>query len=215
MARMHRVSAPAAGTERTFPVRYERLDRPAAQQRMLVSWATRALATLLTVGAIVVSVSAAEAQNTGSAAPQFVNPLDRLKGTSPYEEYQKRRDARVKDNFAQLDANQDNQLTEREIQNYRRRLFRQRDLDRDRTLREGEFIAYRDAKTGKFLNYEQYLRTQRGYYNIDRDHNRVVTREEFMRVGQIYFARLDRNRDGIVTFEEYNADPTARGFLQR
>jgi len=203
----------------------------AVQQNQLIAWTTRAVAVVLTIGVLVVSVSAAEAQTRytttqyqaqqGTVAPdnaeqprQFVNPLDRLKGKSPYELFQQRRDARVKDNFAQLDLNQDTVLTEREILKYRQRLFRQRDANKDKRLLEGVFIAFRDAQTGKFLNYERYLKTQRGYYNIDRNHDGVLMRGEFMRVGQIYFRRLDQNRDGTVTFEEYNTDPTARGFLQ-
>ncbi|MBA17717.1 MAG: histidine kinase [Sphingomonas sp.] len=51
---------------------------------------------------------------------------------------------------------------------------------------------------------------EKRFDRYDRDHDEIVTREEYLRSRRTSFARLDTNRDGKLSFEEWAITTTTR-----
>ncbi len=93
----------------------------------------------------------------------------------------------------QFDLNRDGQITCADLESQRRALFAQIDEDQNGTLRRGEyrFAAFEDQS---FQFYD--------FVDVDKNEDGLVDFNEFSAVSNNNYARLDRNRDCLVTRAE-------------
>ena len=103
--------------------------------------------------------------------------------------------------FRFLDKNGDQQLTNSEMKAPARKLFQTYDLNKDKTVYQGEYIHARNTKRDMY--YETYYRWQIGYYRFDFSRDRKVTFKEFLQPIGKKFTKLDRNLDKRLSFDEY------------
>jgi Ca2+-binding EF-hand superfamily protein len=92
-------------------------------------------------------------------------------------------------------------------------MFNRYDLNRNGTISKAEWrgdkLAFarldsnNDGKLGNEEFERQYRDMEKRFNTLDRDHNGVLTREEWRGQSAGNFDKLDDNRDGQITLEEF------------
>lgn len=151
--------------------------------------------------------------SNSSTAPAMTMRVGAPAGTPMSDDDAKRRVDQI---FQFIDANKDNVLDEKEIENSRTIKsieWKKYDANRDGKLDKAEAIALYKAEGnnmrggggGPFAgrNPDEMAKTM--FDNIDRNKTGKVTKEQFPGFMRERFEEYDTNKDGFVDFEEYKA----------
>lgn len=104
--------------------------------------------------------------------------------------------------FAELDANEDGQVTIEELQAHRDARFAEADTDSDGAISLEELTAWTEAQQAERMQ----ARTERMLSRLDTDDDGLLSVEELtarMGDGSRMIDRLDRDDDGAVSEEEF------------
>lgn len=192
-------------------------------------WRTRGLAAAAATGAVasVVLWPSAAAPYETAAAYDLRERDANGDGLLTYEEYAQQTqpareqmsaesleqfDAWERDYFEGIDLNKDGLVSLEEYQAYwdenSRRSFQQADLDGDGRLVLDELLAGRGKERGIASSMVLVSNFHEGIYEEDAplvddtDRNAPLSGQQAARLGQT-FAIMDKNRDGVITLEEY------------
>ncbi|MEP4191089.1 MAG: hypothetical protein ABJN51_08420 [Sneathiella sp.] len=106
--------------------------------------------------------------------------------------------------FLGIDRDADNKASMAEAQEYRVRLFSNLDLDKNGSVEFEEYVqanALRDATAAKDAPVE----IPEHYKMEDKNGDTVLSKDEFMEAARTAFAKLDTNKDGFVSRDEFVA----------
>jgi Ca2+-binding EF-hand superfamily protein len=113
------------------------------------------------------------------------------------------------DYFERLDANKDGAVTAQEMVVYRHKRFTEIDANGDGKITKEEFMAYspKAKPAGAKASDAKASDARKAKYfeRLDADKNGVVSGEEWDAVATKQFAALDADKDGKVTKEEMTA----------
>ena len=105
------------------------------------------------------------------------------------------------DFFNAYDADDDGKVTNAEYVEVRDRGYDARDPNGDQKVLVDEYVAEYEARLAEDLAATRDRQLKQAYVRfgvLDKDKDGVLTREEFQASGQRMFKRLDNNEDGVV-----------------
>lgn len=107
--------------------------------------------------------------------------------------------------FLKMDRDGNGRVEQAERLARAREQFAAKDRDRDGTLTFAEMDEADDPTRGKFSPEVRAVARERMFEFVDHDGDKRVTFDEFWRFSEEATRKLDANRDGVVTCEEYRA----------
>lgn len=117
-----------------------------------------------------------------------------------------RRDERRGRRFGRLDGDKDGKVTEADFMNRAKARFAKLDANKDGVLTQEELREARKARGerrwkrrhARFHRAHQRRGHRFGMRRVDADGDGKITKAEFTAAGDKLFARLDRNKDGVI-----------------
>lgn len=141
-------------------------------------------------------------------ASEFIQRPSGPSGTRPgvtrLDELRRRR-------FADLDTNNDGNVSHAEYMDFGRRLFAAIDADRDGRLSSDEFKRFRPGTTARRDQPVPTDRASQVFAALDADGDGVLTVAEIETTRDRAFSRADGNGDGTLTREEFQAGRSGPG----
>ena len=110
----------------------------------------------------------------------------------------------LRQRFDEYDRDRNGIIIYPELTRARKQAFKKIDGDDNGMLREGEFMAYQAKLRGKRQSRRQFSQIQRGFYRLDRDHDKSLTLDEYLGAADRQLDVLDANRDGKITWQEFS-----------